>query len=137
MLEAVGAALHRIEALPGSGRYAITFRRDDGGEQTAVVDVTPDGVRVAEANLPDGWARDSDTFRATADAVRAVHQARTAGVDVPQLVDVPGGWDVGLGNVVLSAGGVPACTAHGPMAADADAFTCADCGARAALAAPR
>ena len=84
----MGAALHRIEALPGAGRYAITFRRDDGGEQTAVVDVTADGVHVAEANLPDGWSHDSDAFRATADAVRAVHQARSAGPPATTLVDV-------------------------------------------------
>jgi hypothetical protein len=130
----VGAALHRIEALPGAGRYAVTFRRDDGGEQTAVVDVTGDGVHVAEANLPSEWTLESDAFRAIADAVRAVHQARAAVPAATTLTDVAGGWDVGLGNVVLSASGVPACTAHGEMVAAGDVYECTECGARAALA---
>jgi hypothetical protein len=130
----VGAALHRIEALPGTGRYAVTFRRDDGGEQTAVVDVTPDGVHVAEANLPTGWSHDSDAFRATADAVRAVHQARSAGPSATTLLDVDGGWDVGLGNVVLGSDGVPSCTAHGAMGSSGGVYECASCGARATLA---
>lgn len=129
----MGAQLQRIEALPGAGRYAVTFRRDDGGEQAVVVDVTGDGVHVAEANLPDGWTLDSDAFRATADAVRAVHQARAAGPSGPMLVDVAGGWDVGLGNVVLSSAGVPSCTAHGEMPAAGDRYECAECGARAVL----
>lgn len=134
MLVPVGARLERIEALPGASRYVIAFRRDDGGEQTAVVDVTPDGVHVAEANLPDGWTRDSDAFRATADAVRALHHARSASGGGASLVDVDGGWDVGLGNVVLSGTGVPVCTAHGEMVASGTAvFECAECGARARL----
>ena len=98
MLFVVAAVLHRIEALPGAGRYAVTFRRDDGGEQTAVVDVARSEIRVAEASLPTGWTRDSDAFRATADAVRAVHRARSAGPASSTLIDVEGGWDVGLGN---------------------------------------
>ena len=129
----MGAVLHRIEALAGAGRYAVTFRRDDGGEQTAVVDVTADGVQVAEANLPTGWNHETDAFRATADAVRAVHQARAAGPAATTLVDVAGGWDVGLGNVVLSPAGVPTCTAHGEMSGDGETYECAECGARAAL----
>ena len=129
----MAAILHRIEALPGAGRYAVTFRRDDGGEQTAVVDVTGDGIHVAEANLPDGWTRDSDAFRTTTNAVRAMHQARAAGRAAIALIDVPGGWDVGLGNVVLSATGVPSCTAHGEMVVDGEVYECAECGGRAAL----
>lgn len=125
--------MQRIEALPGTGRYAVTFRRHDGGEQTAVVDVTGDGVHVAEANLPDGWTHDSDAFRATADAVRAVHQARSAGPAGLTLVDVDGGWDVGLGNVVLSGSRVPTCTAHGEMTPHVDVYECSECGARARL----
>ncbi len=98
------------------------------------MDVSADGVHVAEANLPDGWSHDSDAFRATADAVRAVHQARSAGPPATTLVDVDGGWDVGLGNVVLNVEGVPSCTAHGAMRAANDLYECAECGARAALA---
>ena len=37
------AVLHRIEALPGAGRYAVTFRCADGSEQTAVMIVDGDG----------------------------------------------------------------------------------------------
>lgn len=129
----MGARLERIEALPGSGRYAISFRRDDGGEQTAIVDVTPDGVHVAEANLPDGWTRDSDAFRATADAVRALHSARSAGPAFDALVDVDGGWDVGLGNVVLSGSGIPICTTHGKLILAGGIYECDECGARARL----
>lgn len=134
MLVDVGAVLHRIEALPGAGRYAITFRRDDGGEHTAVLEVALDGViALAEANLPSGWTADTDAFRAVADAIRALHRARRAGPAAPTLVDVDGGWDVGLGNVVLGADSVPSCTAHGPMDATGDVFGCAECGARARL----
>ena len=131
----MGAALHRIEALPGAGRYAVTFRRDDGGEQTAVVDVTRGRRPRRRGESAARLDHESDAFRATADAVRAVHQARAAGPPATTLLDVDGGWDVGMGNVVLNADGVPSCTAHGEMGAAGDAYECAECGARALLGA--
>jgi hypothetical protein len=125
------SSLHRIEALPGAGRYAVTFQRDDRSEQTAVVHVADGEVDAAEASLPTGWTRDSEAFHALAEAVLAVERARGAGPKAAALVDVDGGWDVILGNVVLD-GDRPTCTAHGPMDAGADGtFTCAECGARA------
>lgn len=128
--------LHRIEALPGDGRYAVTFRRPDGSEQTAVVQVSADQLEVAEASLPEGWSRDSDAFAATVAAVRAVHSARGIGPAVALLQDVPGGWDVMMGNVVLSDDDVPTCTAHGPMQqAGGGRWECVDCGSQAAYAA--
>lgn len=132
--------LHRIEALPGDGRYAVTFRRPDGSEQTAVVQITGEGdsapVDVAEASLPEGWSRDSDAFAATVAAVRAVHTARGIGPAVALLQDVPGGWDVMMGNVVLGDADVPTCTAHGPMRqAEGERWECAECGSQAAYAA--
>ena len=127
--------LHRIEALAGAGRYAVTFQRDDRSEQTAVVHVADDGVTAAEASLPAGWTRDSDAFAALAEVVRALERARSLGPAAVTLIDVDGGWDVMMGNVVLGDSGVPTCTAHGAMAAaDGGWYECVDCGARAAYA---
>jgi hypothetical protein len=69
---------------------------------------------------------------AVAEAVLALHRARARGSTLPTLRDVPGGWDVSIGNVVLTAG-VPHCLADGPMEADGDTYTCPVCGARAVL----
>jgi len=130
----VDVALHRIEALPGSGRYAVTFR-GSAGDQTSVVGVDGDALTVAEANLPDAWTSGTAAYENLAAAVLAVHRARAAGPPVAAVQDVDGGWDVALGNVVLE-GDVPACTAHGMMQPLGDnRFECADCGARAALSA--
>jgi hypothetical protein len=125
--------LHRIEALPGEGRYAVTFQRPDGVEQTAVVQLEADRLDAAEASLPEGLTRSSAAFAALTDAVRAVDAARGAGPPAAALVDVDGGWDVMMGNVSLVAQ-VPTCTAHGPMDIDGARFVCAVCGARAAIA---
>lgn len=130
------ATLHRIEALAGAGRYAVTFRRTDGAEQTAVVQISGGDVTAAEASLPPGWTRDSGAFLALADAVLAVERARGTGPKSTALIDVGGGWDVMMGNVVLGEDRVPTCTAHGPMDLGADSvYQCAECGARAAYAA--
>jgi hypothetical protein len=127
--------LHRIEALSGAGRYAVTFQRPDTSEQTAVVQVNGEGVDVAEASLPDGWTRDGAAFAAVAEVVFAVERARLLGPATAQLTDVDGGWDVMMGNVVLGEAGQPTCTAHGPMEdAGSGVFECAECGARAAYA---
>jgi hypothetical protein len=128
--------LHRIEALAGNGRYAVTFQRDDHSEQTAVVQVTGTEVTAAEAGLPTGWTLDSEPFHALAEAVLAVQRARGTGPKITALSDVDGGWDVMMGNVVVDADGVPTCTAHGAMTlGDHDIYECSECGARAAYAA--
>jgi hypothetical protein len=127
------AALQRIEALPGDGRYAVTFQRHDTSEQTAVVHVVADGVEVADASLPTGWTAKSDEFAAVAEAVVAFNAARAQATRAASLHDVPGGWDVSLGNVVLGQTGTPTCTAHGELTADGDIYVCAECGARAAF----
>lgn len=131
------AAVHRIEALPGVGRYTVTFRRGDGSEQSAVVQVREDPdapVEVADASLPPGWRTSDGLFAATVAAVRALDAARRL---TPEraLRDVAGGWDVSLGNVVLGTDGLPACTAHGTMApaGAAGEYRCAECGAQALL----
>ncbi len=126
------AVLHRIEALPGAGRYAVTFRNPDGSEQTAVMHVDGDDIDVAEASLPPTWSRASDAFLACAAAVVAVHVARRSVTGGAALRDVEGGWDVMLGNVVLTAAS-PACTAHGPMTESGGVWTCSECGAQALL----
>lgn len=126
--------LHRIEALPGEGRYAVTFRRSDGGEQSAVAQITGTGIEIAESALPAGWHRESDLFRGTSAAVRALDAARHLVPSSAALCDVDGGWDVGLGNVVLRISGVPECTAHGDLTDQGGVWVCADCGARALLA---
>jgi hypothetical protein len=131
----VDAILHRLEALPGEGRWAVTFRRGDGSEQTAVAHVTGDDpdtaeVEVAEASLPNAWARTDPAWLAAADAVRAGERSRrTSTPNTAVLRDPDGGWDVSLGNVVLGTDGRPACIAHGPLAAGAELWTCAECGA--------
>jgi hypothetical protein len=128
----VAAVLHKIEALAGDGRYAVTFQRADRSEQTAVVQVSGTDVSAAEASLPDGWTRDSDAFRAMAEAVLAVQRARSLGPKAAALSDVAGGWDVMMGNVVLNDAGVPTCTAHGEMVDQGEArWECAECGALA------
>src|SRR5690349_7834047 len=121
------AALIRIEALPGDGRYAVTFERADGSDQTAVVHLTDDGLAVAEASLPAGWGRDSDAFAATTGAVLAFDAARRHAPAAPALRDVDGGWDVSLGNVILGKSGKPECTAHGPMTETDRSYLCTVC----------
>ena len=127
------AALIRIEALPGDGRYAVAFERADGSEQMAVMHLTADGLAVAEASLPAGWTRDSEAFAATEAAVAAFDAARRHAPAGPALRDVEGGWDVSLGNVVLDDTGLPVCTAHGAMAAKDGEYLCPECYARARL----
>ncbi len=137
MLVGVDAVLHRLEALPGDGRWAATFRRLDGTEQTAVVQVTGAGsdapeVTVAEASLPADWSRTGDAWLAVADAVRALERARIASEPTGAVLhDADGGWDVSLGNVVLGDDGRPACIAHGEMATADGVWACPECGATA------
>jgi hypothetical protein len=127
------AVLHRIEALAGNGRYAVTFQRADRSEQTAVVQLSGSSVTAAEASLPEGWTTSSEPFAALADVVLALERARSLGPAASSLMDVDGGWDVMMGNVVLGESGRPTCTAHGPMEpGSGDVWTCAECGARAA-----
>ena len=66
--------------------------------------------------------------------VLALHAVRQLAPGGPTLRDVDGGWDVGLGNVVLPGSGRPECTAHGPMGDEAGVWVCVECGARAVLA---
>ena len=129
------AVLHRLEALPGDGRWAATFRRSDGSEQTAVVQVGgPDPstatVDVAEASLPTDWTRTSEAWLAAADAVRALERSRRASTPTGAVLrDPDGGWDVSLGNVVLGADNRPACIAHGVLTDVDGTWTCPVCGA--------
>jgi hypothetical protein len=127
------AALIRIEVLPGDGRYAVSFERPDGSEQTAVMHLTENGISVADASLPAGWTRDSAAFNATAAAVVAFDDARRHAPAAPALRDVDGGWDVSLGNVVLGPDGQPTCTAHGEMTRTGDEYLCTECYAKALL----
>ena len=134
------AVLHRLEALPGDGRWAATFRRVDGSEQTAVVQVTvvpghvtdldTAVVEVAEASLPTGWTHASEPWLAIADAVRALERSRLASAPGGAVLrDPDGGWDVSLGNIVLGANGRPACIAHGELIPAGTTWSCAECGA--------
>src|SRR5689334_17843496 len=129
---AVDAELQRIAALAGTGRYELGFRFADGSQGTAVVEVAGTGLRAAPAALPPGWAAGSEALDAVTEAVLALHRARAHGAALPTLRDVPGGWDVSIGNVVL-ADGIPTCLADGPMETDGDTYTCPVCGARAVL----
>lgn len=125
--------LHRVEALPKRGSYAVTFVLPDGQERSVVAQSTGGEIALPAANLFDGWSADSASLRAALAAVAAVHEARVlAGAGRVLLLDTEGGWDVSIGNVMLSPGGRPMCVAHGDLAEAGDGFfECAACGASA------
>jgi hypothetical protein len=137
----VDPLLRRIEAhsdsLEVSGvqvsTYTVTLVVAGNSERAILMQVVGDTVTVPEANLIPGWSATSETFRAVQSAVAAVHRARTAvGGSQPRLMDVAGGWDVGIGNIVLSDAGRPTCVSHGELARiDGNLVECAECGARA------
>ena len=131
----VSVVLHAVEALPGLGRYAVTFRGTAGTEQRAVAHVHDGDVDseldIADASLPDGWHRGGEQFAAMTAAVLALHHAHSLTPSAGALTDVDGGWDVSLGNVVL-ADGVPTCTADGALDdLGGGRFECSTCGAAA------
>lgn len=122
---------YRIEALPRPGQFAVSLQAG-GQDRTIVVEVVDGEAVMPEAGRVDGWAPEAESYRATMAAVLALHQARRSGQRGPMLLDVEGGWDVSLGNVVLSEAGRPSCVAHGDLeATDGEIFVCAECGARA------
>jgi hypothetical protein len=130
MLAGVDPRLHKIEALAEPGCYSLTFQLD--GDERAVVA----RIRGRDASLPvnafPDWPAGSVSFQAVVAAVLAVHAAReSAGPSQAQLVDLDGGWDVGLGNVVLSEGR-PSCVGHGLLEqAEPGIYRCQSCGAAA------
>lgn len=125
--------LSKIEALDEPGCYSLTFTLDPGVARELVIRMRGDEPIVPSANSFEGWTPGSRVVTATIAVVRALHQARQgSGGSAGQLVDVDGGWDVGIGNVVLTADGAPSCVAHGELApADAGVFRCETCGAAA------
>ncbi len=135
MLNAVDPLVQRLEALPKRGSYAVTVVLDDGQERILVVTFVDGLPALPEANRPEGWAADSESARALLAAVMALHEARAiAGAGRAQLVDVDGGWDVSIGNVILAADGEPRCVSHGEMSAEVGVWTCPECGAAAMFA---
>lgn len=138
MLAGVDPLLRRIEALSEPGCYLADFDVAGGQQRSIVLRVEAGAVNVPEANLIAGWASDSESFRLAATAVLAVDLARRSNATVAELLrDVAGGWDVGLGNVLLSPAGHPTCGAHGDLELIAAAtYECATCGARALLGDP-
>ena len=127
--------LHGIEALPGLGRYSITFRGAGGAEQTAVAQLNDSSLDIAPASLPRGWEAGSEQHQLLHAAITALEIARHSSNAPAQLQDVDGGWDVMIGNVVLAAGNIVTCAAHGVMRMVDEVWTCPECGARAAFAA--
>jgi hypothetical protein len=125
--------LNRIEAMAEAGCYSVAFQLDAGAERSVILRFRDGDLRAPEANMIAGWSTDSASFQAMISAVRAVHEARElVGAQRPQLQDVDGGWDVGLGNVVLSETGDPACVADGDMQqVSPGLWQCPICGARA------
>jgi hypothetical protein len=138
MLPSVDPLLHRIEALPEQGCYSVGFLVDAVHERSVVMKVVDGDVVVPEANLIPGWSPTSESFRSVLSAVRGVDQARTRVNSISaQLRDVPGGWDVSVGNVVLDDAGEPACVAHGELElAQAATYACPTCGAQALYGEP-
>jgi hypothetical protein len=131
----VDSVLHRIEALPGSGRYAITFTFGAGVEQSAVAQVSDGQIVIAPASLPPDWQNGSAAYEGLVAVLLAFDRTRHLANAPAELLDVDGGWDVMIGNVVLD-GGVVTCASHGPMALHGDIWVCEDpnCGARAIYA---
>ena len=125
--------LSKIEALTEPGCYSLTFTLDTGEDRAVVVRMRGDEPVLPSANSFAGWVPGSRIATAAIAVVRALHQARqSGGGSGGQLLDIEGGWDVGIGNVVLSAEGAPACVAHGELApAEAGVFRCEACGAAA------
>lgn len=125
--------MRRIEALADDGAYAVTFVMPDNQERSVLMRVTNGAVSIPEANLIPGWAADSASFEATLAAIAAVHAARAlAGSGRSHLLDLPGGWDVTLGNVVLSGPGQPSCVSHGGLEeTEPTRYECPVCGAAA------
>jgi hypothetical protein len=136
MLDVVDPLLRRIEALTVDGSYALSFLMDNGQERSMVISLGNGEVDVPEANLIEGWATSSESFQAAIAAVRAMDQARNVvGPGAAALRDVPGGWDVGLGNVTLSDAGQPVCVAHGELElTEPGTYRCPTCGAGALYA---
>jgi hypothetical protein len=136
MLVGVDSALHRIEALAGVGRYSVTFRSGAGVEQSAVAHVVEDRVELAPAGLPPDWQAGGPAFEMVVAALVAVDRARRTAHAPAELIDVEGGWDVMIGNVVLDQG-VVTCAAHGAMTLQkSGVWHCEDpnCGAQAIFA---
>jgi hypothetical protein len=125
--------LQKIEALAEPGCYSLTFTLPSGEDRSLVMRMRGDEPIVPAAGALEGWSPQSATFSATIAAVRALHSARQlTGPAKARLLDIEGGWDVGIGNVVLSATGLPSCVAHGELAAvEPGVFRCAECGAAA------
>jgi hypothetical protein len=125
--------LQKIEALAEPGCYSLTFTLRSGEDRTIVVRMRGDEPIVPVAGALEGWSPQSVTFSATIAAVRALHSARQlTGPARARLLDLDGGWDVGIGNVVLSAAGSPSCVAHGELgSSEPGVFRCAECGAAA------
>jgi hypothetical protein len=129
----VDPLLSKIEALAEPGCYSVTFALDTGEDRSVVVRMRGDEPIVPAAGSFEGWTPGSRVATAAIAVVRALHQARQGGGgSAGRLLDVDGGWDVGIGNVVLSADGAPVCVAHGELAPpEAGVFRCETCGAAA------
>ncbi len=131
MLDAVDPLLHRIEAMAEQGCYVAAFVIAGGQERSIVLRVVDGEVSVPEANMIAGWTAEAASFQAVLSAVLAVDRARTQNDAPPALLrDVPGGWDVGVGNVELSPDGRPMCVAHGELeSTQPGRYECRTCGA--------
>jgi hypothetical protein len=123
--------LQKIEAQVEPGCYTLTFTLPAGEEQAVILRMRDGAPVLPSVNIFAGWSQDSAA--AAAAVVQALHQARElAGSGRPTLADVDGGWDVGIGNVVLSEDGRPSCVAHGELdEKEASVYRCDTCGAAA------
>lgn len=124
--------LSKIEALIEPGCYSLTFALPTGEDRAVVVRVRDGSEVLPPANAFTGWPSGSASFVAAMAVVRLLDEARRLAGPVRQrMVDIEGGWDVGLGNVVLSDAG-PACVAHGAMEqTEPGIYRCPGCGAAA------
>ena len=125
--------LRKLEALAEPGCYSLTFGLPSGEERAVVARFRGEDLTIPVTAF-EGWSEQDSSFVAVAEAVHAVHRARELSrPSETRLVDVGGGWDVSLGNIVLDPNGQPACVSHGALAPDGPVFRCLECGAAAAF----
>lgn len=131
--QAVDPQLSKLEALAEPGCYTLTFALPTGEERAVVARFRDDDLDIPVKAFT-GWTATSDSYAAVVAAVRAVHQARDlARPTGVRLIDVEGGWDVSLGNLVLNGAGQPECVSHGALEPDGAVFRCPECGAAASF----
>ena len=132
MVLRVEPLLHGVESLPERGAYLLTLIFPDQQKQTVIAKITDEAVTIPAASMVRDWPEDSESYQQMTQTLLAFEATRQAVTgQVQQLRDVPGGWDVAIGNVILNADGKPTCADHGVMEQIATRCFCEECKAQA------